>query len=53
MDSWENKTAIDAAWYYDANGGGNCREMDSGSEDGNVNVFNSDELTSWKTNGGC
>jgi len=27
--------------------------MDSGSEDGNVNFLNSDELTSWKTNGGC
>lgn len=53
MDSWENKTNTDAAWYYNANGGGNCREMDSLSEDSNVNVLNSDELSSWRTDRGC
>ena len=52
-DSWENKTARNGAWYYDANAGGNCNTMSSHKEDANLAVFPSDELSSWKTNGAC
>lgn len=53
MDSWENKTSIDAAWYYDVGGNGDCVEMDSLNEDNDINVFDSDELSSWRTDRGC
>ena len=52
-DSWENKTSRTGAWYYDANGGGNCNTMHAHDEKANLHVFPSDELSSWKTNGGC
>ncbi|HEV7826498.1 MAG TPA: hypothetical protein VGP02_16495, partial [Mycobacteriales bacterium] len=53
MDSWENRTGTDAAWYHDRNGKGRCVTLRHRSEDGNINVYDSDELSSWKTNGGC
>ena len=52
-DSWENKTSTTGAWYYDANAGGNCNTMGRGDENANLSVFPSDELSSWKTTGGC
>lgn len=53
MDSWENRTNRRGAWYHDANGGGDCVTMEAGREDNNINVFDSDELTSWGMNQGC
>lgn len=53
MDSWENKSRQDAAWYHDINGNGNCVEMDARNEDDNINFFDSDELSSWRTDSGC
>jgi hypothetical protein len=52
-DSWENKTNGPGAWYYDANGGGNCNTMGRHDENPNLGVFPSDELSSWKTTAGC
>ncbi|MFI9643580.1 peptidase inhibitor family I36 protein [Micromonospora sp. NPDC051925] len=53
MDSWENRTSTNAAWYYDHDGGGACVNMSKLSEDDNINVFDSDELSSWRTDRGC
>lgn len=53
MDSWENRTSTKSAWYYNADGKGSCVNMNARSEDDNINVFDSDELTSWRTNRGC
>ncbi|GAB4107421.1 hypothetical protein GCM10028790_64400 [Micromonospora taraxaci] len=53
MDSWENRTVNHAAWYHDANGGGDCVLMHYRYEDDDINVFDSDELTSWRTDRGC
>ncbi|WP_345526383.1 peptidase inhibitor family I36 protein [Nocardioides endophyticus] len=55
MDSWKNNTGTNAAWYYnfvDENSD-NCRNMPKNDSDGNVGVFNSDELSSWRTDRGC
>ncbi len=52
-DSWENKTSRNGAWYYDANAGGNCHNMTSGTQNPNLGVFPSDELSSWRMNGSC
>lgn len=53
MDSWQNKTRKDAAWYYKRNGKGKCTDMDARESDPNINFLASDELSSWKTNGDC
>lgn len=53
MDSWENKTNSDSAWYHDIIGNGNCNDMDSQNQDTNINFIDSDELSSWRTNGEC
>lgn len=53
MDSWENRTGTRAAWYDDAHGAGDCTNMNANTEDNNINVFASDELTSWRTDRGC
>jgi hypothetical protein len=53
MDSWENRTAEDAAWYHDRKGTGRCVDMLGDREDGNINVRDSDELSSWRTDGSC
>lgn len=53
MDSWENDTRTNASWYHDANGRGDCVTMSAGYEDDNINVFDSDELSSWRTDRGC
>jgi len=52
--SWENKTGSNGAWYFDQNGGGNCRTMTAGTEISKLSNFGSaDELSSWKMNGTC
>ncbi|WP_250035713.1 peptidase inhibitor family I36 protein [Paractinoplanes maris] len=53
MDSWINRTGTNAAGYSNANGSGDCQTFHSNSKDNNVNFANSDEVSSWKTNGGC
>lgn len=54
-DSWDNNTGTNAAWYYNfvSENADNCRNMPAGREDPNLGVFNSDELSSWRTNRGC
>ena len=52
-DSWENKTRRNGAWYYDANAGGKCYNMKRRTENRNLSVFPSDELSSWRVNRRC
>jgi len=52
-DSWKNRTRRNAAWYHDRGGEGDCTRMKRRSEDPNINFFDSDELSSWRTNRGC
>lgn len=53
MSSWENKSASDARWYHDANGGGKCVNMLSGKSDNDINFLDDNTLSSWATNGHC
>lgn len=39
--------------YDDQSGGGDCHNMNARSEDNNISVFDSDDLSSWRTNRGC
>jgi hypothetical protein len=54
-DSWKNNTGTNAAWYYNFTyeNADNCRNMPAHDQDSNLGVFNSDELSSWRTNRGC
>jgi hypothetical protein len=52
--SWENKTTSNGAWFFDVNGGGNCRDMRRGTELAALSNFGSaDELSSWRMTGLC
>lgn len=53
MDSWENKAYGAGAWWYDQNKQGKCYTMYARSDNPNLGVFPSDELSSWRMNGGC
>ena len=53
MDSWGNRTTVNSAGYGSANGGGDCQTFTAGSRDNNVATWNSDEVSSWRTNRGC
>jgi hypothetical protein len=53
MDSWANRTTRNAAGYGASNGSGDCQTFQAGERDNNVANWNSDEVSSWKTNGGC
>lgn len=53
MDSWGNRTARNAAGYGSTGGSGDCQTFKAGERDNNVASWNSDEISSWKTNGGC
>jgi Peptidase inhibitor family I36 len=53
MDSWGNRTVVNAAGHEHTNGSGDCQTFQFGSNDNNVNFFNSDEVSSWRTNHGC
>ena len=53
MDSWENKTTTNAAWYDDPNGGGTCNTMLANRENSYVGFFSRNGMSSWKTNGAC
>lgn len=53
MSSWRNLTNTDAAWYEDANGRGRCVTMGARTSDSSIDWSQDDELSSWKTSGGC
>lgn len=53
MDSWKNQTGRNAAWYHDVDGDDRCVNMKRRSRDPNINFYDSDELSSWRTNRGC
>lgn len=54
MSSWENKTSRNGAWYYNADGGGTCKDMHKGSQNsyGFLDGVN-DKLSSWRMNASC
>ncbi|WP_181009222.1 peptidase inhibitor family I36 protein [Streptomyces sp. SM11] len=54
MDSWANRSAsYDGCMTEHANGGGDKQGMRRASNDNNVSPLNSDEVTSFRTSGGC
>ena len=54
MDSWQNKSALyNSAGYSGLSGNGDCQTFAKGQNDNNVNPFNSDEVSSYRTNRGC
>lgn len=53
MDSWKNITPRPARWYEDNDGRGSCSTLGADDSDNNVAFWNSDQLSSWATNGGC
>jgi len=53
MDSWANRTVIDAAGYATSNGRGDCQTFGRISNNNNVSYWSSDEVSSWRTNRGC
>jgi hypothetical protein len=54
MDSWANRSgSYTACGFGGANGTGDRQEWGPNSNDNNVNVFNSDEVSSWRTRYGC
>lgn len=54
MDSWANRSATyTGCQYQHANGGGDRQTMSRNSNDNNVAPWNSDEVSSWRTAGGC
>jgi hypothetical protein len=54
MDSWANRsTTYDGCMTEHSNGGGDKQGMARANNDNNVSPLNSDEVTSWRTNGGC
>jgi hypothetical protein len=53
MDSWGNRTTTNSSGYGSAGGSGDCQTFGAGQRDNNVAFFNSDEVSSWRTNAGC
>ncbi|MDT7790563.1 MAG: hypothetical protein QOF58_8982 [Pseudonocardiales bacterium] len=53
MTSYRNLTNVDARWYWNANGGGNCRTMWAGTSDDKINPIDDNKLSSWNTQGRC
>jgi hypothetical protein len=53
MDSWGNRTTVNSAGYDGAGGAGACQTFAAGSRDNNVAPWNSDEISSWRTDRGC
>ncbi|MBA3310897.1 MAG: peptidase inhibitor family I36 protein [Nocardioidaceae bacterium] len=53
MDSWANRTNLAAAAYSDAGGSGDCQTFHAASRDNNVAPWNSDEVSSWRTDQSC
>lgn len=53
MDSWANRTGTTSAAYSNYDGHGECQVLWRYSSDDNVAPWNSDQVSSWRTNGGC
>lgn len=54
MDSWANRSAsYNSCGTGSANGGGDKQNWSRGTSDNNVSPVNSDEVSSYKTNGSC
>jgi hypothetical protein len=53
MSSWKNLTNVRAAWYHDQNGVGRCVGMASAGHDNDINSYDDNKLSSWRTNRGC
>jgi hypothetical protein len=54
MDSWANRGAYhNASGFGGQNGTGDCQTFAKGKSDNNVAFWNSDEVSSWRTNVGC
>ncbi len=53
MDSWRNDSPSYDSCGYDGHGSGDTQEWKASSQDNNVSVLNSDEVSSWRTLGGC
>lgn len=54
MDSWANRSvSFSSCGRSNANGSGDGQTFARNSNDSNVNTFDSDEVSSYKTNGAC
>lgn len=54
MDSWANRSVnFSACGRTNINGGGDGQTFQRNSNDDNVNPWNSDEVSSYRTNGSC
>ncbi|MBX5444090.1 MULTISPECIES: peptidase inhibitor family I36 protein [Sphaerobacter] len=53
MDSWANGSNTNAAGYDNWDGTGDCQTFHAFGRDNNVAFWNSDEVSSWRTNRGC
>lgn len=54
MDSWANKSSTyTGCMYQHSNAGGDRQTMGRASNDNNVAYWNSDEVSSWRTQHGC
>ena len=53
MDSWINRTNQSARGYEHADARGACQTFSSNTKEPNVSFWNSDEVSSWATDGKC
>lgn len=54
MDSWANRSVLfNSCGREHSNGAGDSQTWNKNSSDNDVNTFNSDEVSSYKTNGSC
>lgn len=53
MSSWRNLTNVDARWFHNRDGGGDCVTMKAGTSDNDINTRDDNELSSWNTRGRC
>lgn len=53
MDSWANRSGQNAAAYSGFDGYADCQTFWKGGNDNNVGPWNSDEVSSWRTDRGC
>jgi hypothetical protein len=54
MSSWANRSNIHDSCGYDSHdGGGDSQEWGFASEDNDVSFLNDNEVSSWRTMGGC
>lgn len=53
MDSWINNSGTASRGYAHSGGSGDCQSFHAEDDDTNVASWNSDEVSSWRTDGGC